>query len=75
MTRWAFVASLVVAVAALASSCTSANSAEPRTPVSTTIASAGPTAGGGSRNNALVTRVVDGDTVEAASTVVRSPSA
>ena len=65
MTRRAFVASVVVAIAALASSCTSPNSAEPTTPVSTTIASAGPTAGGGSRDNALVTRVVDGDTVEA----------
>jgi len=64
MTRRAFVASVVVAVAALASSCTSPNSAGP-TPVSTTIASADPTPGGGSRDNALVTRVVDGDTVEA----------
>ena len=64
MTRRAFVASVVVAIAALASSCTSPNSAEPTMPVPTTIASAGPTAGGGSRDNALVTRVVDGDTVE-----------
>jgi len=64
MTR-RFVTSVVVAIGALASSCTSPNSAGP-TPVSTTtIASAGPTAGGGSRDNALVTRVVDGDTVEA----------
>jgi micrococcal nuclease len=65
MTRRAFVASLGVAIAALASSCTSPNSAGPTMPGSTTIASAGPTVGGGSRDNALVTRVVDGDTVEA----------
>jgi len=65
MTRRANVAYVVVAIAALASSCTSPNSAGPTTPVSTTIASAGPTAGGGSRDSALVTRVVDGDTVEA----------
>jgi len=62
MIRRAFVASVVVAIAALAASCTSPNSAGP-TPVSTTIASADPTPGGGSRDNAIVTRVVDGDTV------------
>jgi endonuclease YncB( thermonuclease family) len=66
MTRWTIASRVVVAVVALASSCTAGSASDPATTPSPTAAapSATPSGTRAPDANALVTRVVDGDTVE-----------
>jgi micrococcal nuclease len=66
MTRWTIASRVVVAVAALATSCTAESASDAATTPSPAAAAASATPSGtrAPDANALVTRVVDGDTVE-----------